>query len=152
MFSNLTPTLQPVFLAFTECFTRPGFENFQPVRRGQKLAEDRHGPIRARASGIVLLPLYQGLGDDGYFLGRAVGPVWLTVSSLLRRLGLPRHAHLLPGVRRVPADDCLMLRVDTRVARYYPLELFLMLGFRKIRERGSVLYVSRRLWDMSTPW
>lgn len=131
---------------------RPGFENFQPVRKGQKLAEDRRGPIRARSSGIVLLPLYQGLGDDGFFLGRAVGPLWLALSSWLRRLGLPRVAHLLPGVRRVPDESCLMMRVDTRIARYYPLELFFMLGFRKIRERGPVVYVSRRRWDASAPW
>ena len=131
---------------------RPGFENFQPVKRGQKLAEDRHGPIRARSSGIVLLPLYQGLGDDGFFLGRAVGRAWLAASSLLRRIGLPRVAHLLPGVCRVPDENCLMMRVDTRIARYYPLELFFMLGFRKIRERGPVVYVSRRNWDASTPW
>ena len=131
---------------------RPGFENFQPVRKGQKLAEDRHGPIRARSSGIVLLPLYQGLGDDGFFLGRAVGPAWLAFSSFLRRLGMPRIAHLLPGVRQVPDDNCLMMRIDTRVARYYPRELFFMLGFRKFRERGPVLYMSRRHWDASTPW
>ena len=30
------------------------------------------GEIRARRSGILFMPLYQGLGDDGFFTGRAL--------------------------------------------------------------------------------
>ena len=48
----------------------PGFANIQPVARGQLLARDRRGEIRAPEDCLVVMPLYQGLGDDGFFLGR----------------------------------------------------------------------------------
>jgi succinylglutamate desuccinylase len=50
----------------------PGFANIAHVRRGQLLAKDARGAIRAPANGYVILPLYQGQGDDGFFFGRAV--------------------------------------------------------------------------------
>jgi succinylglutamate desuccinylase len=49
---------------------RPGFENFQEVEQGEILAHDRRGEIRAPTSGRILMPLYQDLGDDGFFVGR----------------------------------------------------------------------------------
>jgi len=50
----------------------PGFANIQAVRAGTLLAHDKAGEIRAREDGIVVMPLYQGQGEDGFFLGRAV--------------------------------------------------------------------------------
>lgn len=49
----------------------PGFANLAPAREGQLLARDRGGEIRAPHDGVVILPLYQALGSDGYFWGRA---------------------------------------------------------------------------------
>ena len=51
----------------------PGFANIAVVEKGQLLARDRRGEIRAPEPCLVLLPLYQTLGDDGFFLGRASG-------------------------------------------------------------------------------
>jgi succinylglutamate desuccinylase len=48
----------------------PGFANIAPVEKGQLLARDRRGEIRAPERCLVVLPLYQTLGDDGFFLGR----------------------------------------------------------------------------------
>jgi succinylglutamate desuccinylase len=50
----------------------PGFDNIHPIEKGQLLARDRRGEIRAEESGILFMPLYQGLGDDGFFVGRAL--------------------------------------------------------------------------------
>ena len=50
----------------------PGYENFQEVKQGELLARDRHGPIYAEADGLILMPLYQKQGDDGFFLIRTV--------------------------------------------------------------------------------
>jgi len=47
----------------------PGFANIQRVHADQVLAHDRRGEIRAPAEGFVLMPLYQAMGDDGFFLG-----------------------------------------------------------------------------------
>ena len=49
---------------------RPNFHNFQPIRRGELLAHDRHGPIYAQTDGLILMPLYQRRGSDGFFLIR----------------------------------------------------------------------------------
>lgn len=50
----------------------PNYENFQPVKQGELLAHDRHGPIYAQADGRILMPLYQQQGDDGFFLVRTI--------------------------------------------------------------------------------
>jgi succinylglutamate desuccinylase len=47
---------------------RPGFKNFQPVALNEILAEDKNGVIRSPQDGMVLMPLYQPLGSDGFFL------------------------------------------------------------------------------------
>ncbi|MCB0638972.1 MAG: succinylglutamate desuccinylase/aspartoacylase family protein [Lewinella sp.] len=50
----------------------PGYRNFQPVKAGELLAHDRHGPIYAEQDCRILMPLYQARGDDGFFLIREV--------------------------------------------------------------------------------
>lgn len=50
----------------------PGFANLQRCAAGTLLARDFSGEIRAPFDGVVLLPLYQPDGDDGFFYGRAV--------------------------------------------------------------------------------
>ena len=92
---------------------------------------------------MLLLPLYQGLGDDGFFLGAEVRPFWLGVSAFIRRLRLPRLATLLPGVRPHPVERDTLI-VNTRVARFYPLDLFHLFGYRKRRWIGRELVVTRR--------
>jgi hypothetical protein len=129
---------------------KPGFENFQKVRRGQVLAQDRYGQIRARENGMVLLPLYQKLGDDGFFLGREVKPFWLKLSAALRHLKVGDYVHWLPGVRRL-AGDASSFVVNTRIARILPLQVFHLLGFRKRRWSNHVLIVSRRRYDLAGP-
>jgi succinylglutamate desuccinylase len=46
----------------------PDFVNFQQIFKNQLLANDRFGEIRALESGFILMPLYQKLGSDGFFL------------------------------------------------------------------------------------
>lgn len=50
----------------------PGYENFQKVKKGELLAQDRNGPIYAEEDGSILMPLYQQQGDDGFFLIKTV--------------------------------------------------------------------------------
>jgi succinylglutamate desuccinylase len=128
----------------------PGFANFQRVKQGELLARDHSGQITARESGMVLLPLYQALGDDGFFLGREVRPFWLKLSTILRRLRVGDYVHWLPGVRRDPGNDMELL-VNTQIARILPLQIFHLLGFRKRRWTRKNLVVSRRRYDMFRP-
>lgn len=52
---------------------RPGYQNFQPVIKGEWLASDRHGEILSPSDGMILMPLYQPQGSDGFFLVKPVG-------------------------------------------------------------------------------
>ncbi|RMG44631.1 MAG: aspartoacylase [Acidobacteria bacterium] len=126
---------------------RPGFASFTPVVRGQAVADDLRGPVRAPVSGLVLLPLYQGQGSDGFFIARPVSGFWLGLSRLLRRLRAGEAAHWLPGVRRHPERDDTLV-VDVRIARWFPLQIFHLLGYRKLRRSGSLLLVTRRRFDL----
>jgi hypothetical protein len=128
----------------------PGFRNFQPVRRGQVLARDRTGEITARETGLILLPLYQKLGDDGFFLGREVKKFWLNLSALLRKLKVGDYIHLLPGVRRDPLNEDFLI-INTRIARILPLQIFHLLGLRRRRWIHKYLVVSRRSHDLAGP-
>jgi predicted deacylase len=121
----------------------PGLAGFQPVAAGDLLATDRRGPVTAGFDGLLLMPLYQDQGSDGFFLARKVSPPWLRLSAVLRRLRLTRHLHWLPGVRREPNDPDLYL-VDRRVARWLVRELFHLLGFRREGERAGKVAYRRR--------
>ncbi|GJM24968.1 MAG: hypothetical protein DHS20C16_13830 [Phycisphaerae bacterium] len=122
---------------------KPGYRNFQAVSEGEVLAHDKNGPIRCPMDGYILLPFYQGLGNDGFFIGREVKVGWLKVSSLLRRMRLDAVVHWLPGVRRHPTmKDNLV--VNQSRAKWYALEIFHLLGFRKRRVEGDTLIVGRR--------
>ena len=123
---------------------RPGFVNFSRVARGALLATDRQGDLRAPAACHVVLPLYQELGEDGYFLARRVRGVWLWLAKQLRALRLGDLLPALPGIRRAPEDRNTLL-ADPRVARWFLVEVFHLLGFRKESERGALKAFSRRV-------
>ncbi len=122
----------------------PGFANFDPVSPGQLLARDRSGPVRSRWQGQILMPLYQELGNDGFFIVRRFRPVWLWLSAALRRARLDAIPHWLPGVSRHPTRPDTLV-VDRKVARWFALESLHLLGFRRKRTRGDLLMVSRRM-------
>ncbi|MCP3981596.1 MAG: succinylglutamate desuccinylase/aspartoacylase family protein [bacterium] len=128
----------------------PGYVNFQPVQRGQVVAHDRRGGIEVPEDGLLLLPLYQGQGNDGFFVSREVRRVWLRLSTVARKLRLGRLIQALPGVRHHPERDDVLI-VDTHIARWYPLEIFHLFGFRKLRRDGAELVVSRRRHDLTPP-
>jgi len=52
----------------------PGFANIHRTAAGTLLARDRRGEIRAPYDGLLLLPLYQSQGGDGFFFGRVAAP------------------------------------------------------------------------------
>jgi succinylglutamate desuccinylase len=127
-----------------------GFANFEYIDAGQLLAHDRRGEILAVESGRILLPLYQGLGSDGFFIGREVDTFWLRLSALLRRLKLDRVVHWLPGVERHPTRDATLI-IHTDLAHWLALEVFHLLGYRKRRSEDGLLVVSRRRFDFAPP-
>lgn len=45
-----------------------GYNNFDPVVKGDILAENENGVITSPCTGLILMPKYQPLGDDGFFI------------------------------------------------------------------------------------
>jgi succinylglutamate desuccinylase len=129
----------------------PGFNNFDPVQRGQLLAKDARGDVTSSETGLILMPLYQKLGEDGFFLGREVAPFWLWLSGVVRHAKLYNLMPLLPGVRRSEGDPDA-LEINTRVARFFPLQIFHLLGFRRLRWSANSLVVTRRRFDTAGPF
>ena len=121
----------------------PGFANFAPVEKRQAIAEDHHGAVRTRERGFLFMPLYQPLGEDGFFLVRAINPFWLQVSTWLRKLRADTLLHWLPGVHYLEGDKNSLL-INTKVARWFVIEICHLLGFRKHAQRGEQLLISRR--------
>ena len=122
---------------------KEGFSNYDHVTRGQLLGRDIRGEVRAPESALLLLPRYQGLGDDGFFLGQEVRLFWLKLSVLFRRLRLDRLLRFLPGVHIDP-DRQNVLLANPRVTRWFVVEIFHLFGFRKCQPDGRYLVFSRR--------
>ncbi len=118
--------------------SRPGFLNFQPVRAGEVLGDDRRGRVTAPETGRILMPLYQEQGEDGFFVVREFSEFWLWLSSALRRARIGRLAHWLPGVSRDPNRPGTVV-VDRRVARWGALGAMRLLGFRRESDDGRKL-------------
>lgn len=47
---------------------RPGYKNFQKIEEGEVLADDKSGFVKANSDGMILMPLYQKQGEDGFFI------------------------------------------------------------------------------------
>jgi succinylglutamate desuccinylase len=124
----------------------PGYENFQHVREGEVLAQDRNGGVKVGEAARILMPLYQEQGDDGFFLVREFSSFWLRLSYVMRRMKLERVSHWLPGVKRDPVEPDTV-HVDKRVARWYAKQLFHLLGFREVEDSGAHLIMRRRRFD-----
>jgi succinylglutamate desuccinylase len=115
-----------------EFVMEPGFKNIARASRGQLLARDRRGAIRAPTDGAVVLPLYQKLGSDGFFWAREVSERRLHLAALLRRLPVDAVVRRLPGVHADAAHP-RQLVVDDVVARRPVTSLLRLLGYRRER-------------------
>lgn len=124
----------------------PGWESFDAVIAGQRLARDARGEITSPYDGLMLMPLYQSQGDDGFFLMTRV-PRWRILLSRWARLWrLERLLPFVPGVRRHPKrDDVLVVPGNAPRPR---LELLLFaFGYRRRQfEGGAKVYSRRRPW------
>ena len=127
-----------------------GWSSFQPLKAETIVAHDQDGPIRAPASGLMLLPRYQGQGEDGYFVAGEVRRVWLTISALLRRFRVDRFAGLMPGVRR-HEDDRDRLVVCRDAPGRLMTNLLHLFGYRRVTSEGGCLVFSRRRPDGAPP-
>lgn len=127
-----------------------GWSSFQPLEAETVVAHDQDGPVRAPLGGLMLLPRYQGQGEDGYFIIREVRSFWLSVSKALRLLRLDRLAGLLPGVDRHPGNrDHLVVRRGA--PGRLMTNLLHLFGYRRVTSEAGRLVFSRRRPDGAPP-
>jgi predicted deacylase len=53
-------------------YMHPGFTNFHKVYKGEPIARDQAGDIICPESGMMLMPLYQPQGEDGFYVIRSI--------------------------------------------------------------------------------
>ncbi|MEM1324632.1 MAG: succinylglutamate desuccinylase/aspartoacylase family protein [Bacteroidota bacterium] len=51
---------------------KAGFKNFDRIEKGQLLATDKNGKILSPTDGLILMPLYQQQGENGFFIVKEV--------------------------------------------------------------------------------
>lgn len=121
----------------------PGFDNFQPIKKGEHLAFCRETPLYASRNGLIFMPLYQGKGEDGFFIIRPVPGVFLKLSAWLRRIGFDQVLPLLPGVKWTSTTKG-ELEVDLKVARFLARPFLHLLGYRSKEKDATHLRVKNR--------
>lgn len=55
-----------------EFIMRPDYNNFQRLKAGEIIADDKNGPISVDKDCLLLMPLYQKQGEEGFFLIKEV--------------------------------------------------------------------------------
>ncbi|WP_162416352.1 succinylglutamate desuccinylase/aspartoacylase family protein [Cyclobacterium roseum] len=107
----------------------PGFFNFNPIRKGHELARNNGEPVISPYQGMVFLPLYQQMGQEGFFIVRPVSTFWLWLSKIIRKTFLPEMLPLLPGIAR-KKNHQNRYTANPKIARWLNKEIFHLLGFR----------------------
>ncbi|MGB5263125.1 MAG: succinylglutamate desuccinylase/aspartoacylase family protein [Lutimonas sp.] len=107
-----------------------GFRNFDQIDRGKLLAYSDGKEIRAQSNGLLFMPLYQKLGEDGYFIIHKISKKWLKLSAALRKFKFHHLLRILPGIQRHP-DNPFTLIVNPTVAKFMAKEIFHLFGYRQ---------------------
>ncbi len=118
-----------------------GFQNFDKVEKGDRLAKENGGWIEAPVWGRIFMPLYQKKGRDGFLIIREVSPIWLKLSAYLRKSFVHKLLRFLPGVH-VKSGHAFW--IDLRVARFFVKDIFHLFGYRVIRKDEHTLICYRR--------
>lgn len=129
---------------------KEGFVNFQKVEKGETIAYNKEGKIKSMRKGSIFMPLYQSQGCDGFFLVKEIEPFWFKLSSRSRKLKFDKLIKLLPGISKIKNGRNTYL-IDKKVARYKVISLMHLLGFRKVKDNGKTLTMTRRPYDTRFP-
>ena len=125
---------------------KPGFLNFQTIKRKEVLATLNEQPIYALKKAIIFMPLYQSQGSDGYFLIRKISPFFLLLSEVLRTYKTDRIFVMLPGVKWASELKDTMV-VNLRIARLITKQLFHLFGYRSKQKDRTHLTIKNREYN-----
>ena len=120
-----------------------GFKNFESIIKHQSLALSNGGEITANESGQIFMPLYQNLGDDGYFILNKISLFWLKASLVARKIKINHFLRLIPGVKIDPIHRHGLI-VNPRIAKFMTKDIFHLFGYRKQTFRNGKIYFTKR--------
>lgn len=120
-----------------------GFENFEPIQKGQLLAKSNGLEVKAQKTGRIFMPLYQELGEDGYFILHKISRFWLKASVVARKLKINQFLRLIPGVRQEHGNNFTLI-VNPRIARFMAKDIFHLFGYRQQLYKDDKLHFIKR--------
>lgn len=120
-----------------------GFQNFEPISKNQHLAKSNGNDILAQEEGRIFMPLYQELGEDGFFILQRITKFWLKLSLIARKLKINNFLRLIPGVEKDPTNSFTLI-ADPKIAKYFNKELFHLFGYRKQLIKDDKLHFIKR--------
>ncbi len=108
---------------------KSGFESFQHVEKGTVLAHSNGNEVLAQSDATLFMPLYQEIGDDGFFIIRRIKPFFLKLSAILRKFRADYLLAILPGISW---DDRRkhVLKVNLLTTKFLAKPIFHLLGYR----------------------
>ena len=107
-----------------------GFRNFDKIYTDELLAYSDGKEVRARSNGLIFMPLYQKLGEDGFFIIHKISKKWLKLSAALRKFNAHHILRILPGIQRHP-DNPFTLIVNPTIAKFMAKDIFHLFGYRQ---------------------
>lgn len=128
----------------------PGYVNFQRIKKKELLATDKKGEIRSPSTSRIFMPLYQKLGNDGFFIVRRIRFFWLLLSKILRTYNFHYLLYMLPGVTTHLGKRTSIV-VNQHIARYGVVDFFHLLGFRRKTKKGNLIIFEKREFDTHEP-
>jgi hypothetical protein len=127
-----------------EQFTmRPGFENFEPIEKNEYLATSDGQEILSPRGGRIFMPLYQELGEDGFFVLTRISKFWLGLSVMARKMKFNHFLRLVPGVKKDPENNYTLI-VNPKVARFMARPIFHLFGYRQQIYKDDKLHFIKR--------
>lgn len=120
-----------------------GFKNFEPIIRHQSLAKSNGSEITANENGRIFMPLYQNLGEDGFFILNKISLFWLKASLIARKIKINHFLRLIPGVKIDPVHRHGLI-VNPKIAQFMTKDIFHLFGYRKQVFKNGKLYFTKR--------
>jgi len=120
-----------------------GFTNFQRIRKGDRLATSNGRPLYSEGNGFIFMPLYQGKGNDGYFVIQKTPKLFLNISTILRKTRFDKILPLLPGVQWSSTKQDELI-VNLKIARFFTRKFLHLLGYRNKKVDETHLRVKNR--------
>lgn len=129
---------------------KPGFINFQQIKKGQHLAESNGRKIESPENGKILMPLYQKQGNDGFYIVKEINRIWIDLSGYLRKTRLNMMVSYIPFITGLKKHPELFAIRRSFFAGYF-VDLMHLFGYRKKRELCNLIIFGRREFDIEPP-